>query len=504
MTETLIERLLEGRTLIILSNRGPVAFSESDEGELVPKRGGGGLVTAMSAVSEGFGAKWISAAMTPADRKIALTGKSIPFPKDDPSYAIRLIDIPGDIYERYYNRISNPLIWFVFHYLWNLADYPKSDSELLDDWRLGYEQANRLFAEAAVEEATMSPRPVIMLQDYHLFTAARYIKKALPDVPVMHFNHIPWPEPRYFKVLPKFIQESMVYGLLAADVLGFQVPSYAEAFLDCCLPMPGVSVRQETGEIELDGHTVLTRAYPISIEPDSLKATALGEDVRRHFERIKAENSGMRLIVRSDRADLSKNIVRGFEAYDILLTEHPEWKERVRFLAFLYPTREKLREYSDYRRRIETAVEDINAKHATDGWEPIWLRIKDDYPESMAALRIYDVLLVNPIFDGMNLVAKEGPLINEAEGVLVLSENAGSVCEMGAASVVVNPFDTLETAEGLHKALGMEPAEKRARSEWMKEIVTRNNSMKWLYHQLRDLAAVEPERERLLTPPPAR
>lgn len=484
-----IDELLKNRTLIIVSNRGPVSFIRSNA-SLEARRGGGGLVTALSGVCRTTRARWISAAMTPGDREVALSGRAIPFPADEPSYSIRLVDIADDIYERYYNSISNPLIWFVFHYLWNLVDHPKIDRSVIEDWREGYLVANRLLAEAAVNEASFVERPVIMVQDYHLLAASRYVKKALPNVPVIHFNHIPWPEPNYFQVLPKEMQVGLIEGLLFADIVGFQTSRYARAFLACCEESAGFEVDWSTRAVRAGGRRVLTRAYPISIDANSLIDVANRENVLNHERLIKNENAGMKLIVRSDRADLSKNIVRGFEAFDRMLIDHPELKRKVRFLAFLYPTRDKLKEYADYRTRIEQTVADVNECHGTDDWQPIGLRIKDDYPESVAALKLYDVLLVNSIFDGMNLVSKEGPLVNKRNGVLVLSENAGSHFEMGEAALVINPFDVQETADALYRALILPERERQPRAWWLKEIVIRNDTTKWLYHQLKDVCSI--------------
>ncbi|MCL6615492.1 MAG: trehalose-6-phosphate synthase, partial [Firmicutes bacterium] len=191
-------------------------------------------------------------------------------PQRDPSYEISLVDIPEDIYEPYYNRISNPLIWFVFHYLWNLVDHPMLDRSIIEDWKSGYLEANRLLAEAAVEEALLADKPLIMLQDYHLFAAAKFVKEALPDVPVMHFNHIPWPEPGYFRVLPEEIRSGLLEGLLAADVLGFQIPEYAEAFLACCEAELDCEIDFRRSVVRNGNREVLARAYPISIDPNAL------------------------------------------------------------------------------------------------------------------------------------------------------------------------------------------------------------------------------------------
>lgn len=482
-----MDEYLRGRTLIIVSNRGPVSFKRSPGGRLVADRGGGGLTTAMLSVCRNADVRWISAAMTPEDRDFARGISTLDKPLDPP---VRMVDIPDDVYDRYYNRISNHLFWFVFHRLWNLTESPSYGEDLMDRW-LGYVSANRLLASSTLEEAALCDRPVIMLQDYHLFLAARFIKETAPEIPVIHFNHIPWPDPGCFDVLPFEIRQELIEGLLAADIIGFQTPRYATAFINCCERMPELKIDLASSTIHSGRGKTLVRSYPISIDPPSLIDSALSKTVLEHEVRLRRENAGMKLIVRSDRADLSKNILRGFQSYDRLLLKHPELKGCVRFLAFLYPTREAIPEYTEYRDKIERCVEEINSRHALPAWEPIHLRMEDNYLESLAALKIYDVLLVNPIFDGMNLVAKEGPVINEHNGVLVLSENAGAFVEMGSGALAVSPFDVDGTASALHRALTMPQAERLMRAAWLKEIVEGNSTIKWVHHQLRDLQAVE-------------
>ena len=239
---------------------------------------------------------------------------------------------------------------------------------------------------------------------------------------------------------------------------------------------------------------VYVRSYPISIDYASLQAFSETEPVSEYAAQMEKNYEGLKLIVRSDRSDLTKNIVRGFRAFEALLEKHPELVGRVKFLALLYPTRENIKEYTDYRFEIEAAVEDVNNRFKTADWTPIYLRLYDNYEESVAALKVYDVLLVNPIYDGMNLVAKEGPVVNERNGVLVLSENAGASEELREVGLVVNPFDIEGTADALYEALTMPERDKATRSAIMKEIVTRNNSIKWLHYQLRDMIRLEKRR----------
>lgn len=487
-------KLLENKEIILVSNRGPVEFRLSEDGELKTKRGGGGLVTAMTAISEATKATWISAAMTDAERTLAKDGSTINFPEDNPLYKIGLVNIPPDVYNKYYNVISNPLLWFIHHYLWDLNNYPSFTYDTYDAWYNGYVEANKMFAGVAAKESLKHENPLIMLQDYHLFLAAKFIREQTEKPFLFHFTHIPWPEPNYMSILPYAMRVQLLEGMLSNDIVGFQARHYAGNFLLCCESLLGAAVNWRRRVVRWHNREVSVRTYPISIDHASLLETSQGSEVIRHEQKILDENTGLALVVRTDRSDPSKNIIRGFKAFDILLNKHPELKEKVKFLALLYPTRESIREYQDYKVAIDNIVRDINGRHRTENWEPIFLRNEDNFPESVAGLKRYDVLMVNPIFDGMNLVAKEGPIANVNDGVLVLSENAGAVSELSSAALVVNPFDIEETADALYTAITMPRDERRVRASSLKEIVQKNNSVKWLYFQIKDIMALEKKR----------
>ncbi|HZD60643.1 MAG TPA: trehalose-6-phosphate synthase [Anaerolineae bacterium] len=486
-----LKKLLADRSIILVSNRGPVEFRRDESGELEVRRGGGGLISAMTAVSEEAQATWISAAMTDTEYSIAQDGSILNFPEEDPLYQIRLIDIPKIIYNRYYNIISNPLLWFVHHYMWNFAEDPSITAEVHRAWHEGYVIANKLFAKAAIEESVKHSSPLIMLQDYHLFVAAKYIREQTSEPFLFHFTHIPWAEPDYLRVLPHEIRLQLMEGMLSNDLIGFQSRNYAHNFLLCCKTMVDCTVNWRKRTVLWQGREIYVRTYPISIDHNNLQRISESPDVLTYESKFIERNQGVSLIVRTDRSDPSKNIVRGFKAYEILLSKHPELREKVKFLALLYPTRENVKEYKDYRNEIEATVDEINQRYKTDNWLPIFLRLEDNYIESVAALKQYDVLLVNPIFDGMNLVSKEGPIINTRNGVLVLSENAGAGAELSNASLVVNPFDVEQTADAMYRALVMPGYEKQMRNDYLKEVVKQNDSSKWLYSQLKDITRLE-------------
>jgi len=494
--------LLEKTTLIIASNRGPLEFQIEDDGSYSTKRGSGGVVTAVSAVSRYNDLIWVASAMTDGDRRRAREadeiGEVIISPPDS-DVRLRFVLADEDAYDGYYNRISNPLLWFLQHYLWDTPRSPDIDRETWRAWRDGYVTVNRQFAKEIVAAARASERkPLVMLQDYHLYLTPGMIREMMPDVTLQHFIHIPWPDPDYWQLLPREMRSAICDSMLANDIVGFQTSSHARSFMNTCdVNLEGVDLDYRHREIHYRGRTTKVAVYPISIDCDAVEAVAASDDALRHEEHLSAFLNEF-TIVRVDRAEPSKNIVRGFLAYDRFLEKFPEFIGRVNFLAFLVPSRLEVLEYVDYLDDINTVVGRINTKYANaaeqDGvaWQPISLFIGDDYPRALAALKRYDVLLVNAIFDGMNLVAKEGALLNEQDGVIVLSEAAGAYQQLGPHSLTVSPTDVEGTAQAIHAALTMSREKRAIWSRELRELVRTQNIRAWIYAQIDDLAKLTP------------
>jgi trehalose 6-phosphate synthase len=335
-------------------------------------------------------------------------------------------------------------------------------------------------------------RPLILSQDYHLYLVPRLVRRELGDAVLQHFVHIPWPTPQYWKVLPKYMRDEIMDGLLACDVVGLQTSSDVRNFLLTCEENMGLPVdfRQQTAFYR--GRTVWVRHYPISIdvrEFERLAASPIVERAEREILRWRPEH----LIFRVDRMDLSKNIVRGFFAYERLLQAHPEWRGRVVFWAMLQKTRQDVPEYREYARQVLQVVRVINGRMGSNEWQPIRLELREDINRAVAGYKQFDVLLVNPIYDGMNLVAKEGVTVNRRGGALVLSENAGTHEELGEWAITINPFDVDATANALHRALMMDPVERHSRAERMRVVVQQNDLARWISAQLQDIRdLVEP------------
>ncbi|HKW73282.1 MAG TPA: trehalose-6-phosphate synthase [Candidatus Dormibacteraeota bacterium] len=479
---------------IILSNRGPL--TPTTEGLLAP--GAGGLVKALTSLASATRATWVSAARTDAERELANSGTSISSDADsDSAFQIFFAPTDPEAYQLHYSVISNPLIWFAHHYLWNIALEPVVDRSVHRAWFEGYRVINAAIADRAVSLARELPRrPLFLTQDYQLYLTPELVRSALPDAVLQHFIHVPWPEPRYFKVLPTSMREPILKGLLANDIIGLQTSLDVHNFLRCCDELMGLRVAEAEGAVLYGGRLVWVRAYPVSIDVDAM--AQLGESAAvRAIEDEVALWRPEKLIVRVDRTDPAKNVVRGFLAYERLLEDHPEHHGRVALWAFLQPSRQDVDAYREYLEVITSTVDRINSRFGRQDWTPTRLDLGEDLYRAVAAYRSYDVLLVNPILDGMNLVAKEGPVVNQRYGVLVLSESAGASEELGAYAISINPFDVELTARALHSALQMGLPERNDRVNAIKQIVAVNDVSRWIRHQLEDIRQIAPRaRER--------
>ncbi|MCW2997703.1 MAG: hypothetical protein JWN65_1252 [Solirubrobacterales bacterium] len=475
-----------GTPLVLVSNRGPVTFQ--DDGTVV--RGTGGLVTALTGLASHRPVTWIASAMTAMDAIRAREADG-PITVRSPmggEYQVRYVTSDPEAYDRFYNVFANPMLWFIQHYLWDLSNAPDVRSNEIEAFEYGYQVVNEDLARAVVEQIEGVTDPIVMVHDYHLYTLPALVRKARPDVFLSHFVHIPWTQSDAWRVLPTPTRNALYEGLLANDIIGFHTTSYKRNFLQCCRDLMDLDVDFEAGLVHFGGRDVWVRDYPLPIDSGATQQVARSARVKE-FETELLRRRRDHLILRVDRADLSKNVLRGFSAFDLFLDQHPEFRERVTFIAQLMPSRTDVPEYAEYLEKIEALVAVVNHRHGTPDWMPIQLKLRDDLDEAMAAYKNYDVLLVNAMFDGMNLVAKEGPLVNERAGVSILSENTGAHEELGEFAISVNPFDIQELATCIHGALTMVPEERLRRITGLKEIVTARDPGDWIDEQLADIRA---------------
>jgi len=500
--------------VLVASNRGPVTYQFGADGSLTGRRGGGGMIAGVTSGLAALGPEasvtWICAALSDGDRLVARRNSA--GTQDEDGVPVRMLDIPASIFDCAYNNVANSALWFLHHQLFDTPNQPQFGLAFRHDWE-SYLAYNEMFAAALADEALAREQPPsgrlrVLIQDYHLSLAPRMLRERLGDAAreagIAHFSHTPWAPPDYYRMLPAEMGRAVLDGILGADCAGFHCWRWAAAFLDCCAVLLGADVartggagplgegpaaRGPVGRVTYRGHATEVAVHPLGVDAPALRERARASDVRDHAGTLSRAAGGRKLIVRVDRTELSKNIVRGLAAYRELLVTRPQWRGRVVHLAFAYPSRSALAEYRAYTDRVRELARQITEEFGTADWDPLILEVKDDYPRSLAACALADVLLVNPIRDGMNLVAQEGPVLSERGCALVLSREAGAAATLAADALLVNPYDITETAEALHRALAMSDDERLRRSAALAATAAVDPPARWLGDQL---AALDP------------
>jgi len=490
---------------LVASNRGPISYQFDADGSLAGQRGGGGMIAGVTAGLAALGPEasvtWICAALNEADRVAAQQEDGA---RDEDGIPVRMLNIPADVFDRAYNSVANSALWFLLHQLFDTPNQPQFGHEFRRDWE-SYLAYNEAFAEALNQEARAQGQAPsgglrVLIQDYHLCLVPRLLRDRLgggvPEAGIGYFCHTPWAPPDYYRMLPGDVGRALLDGILGADRAGFHAERWATAFMDCCAAVLGAEVTRTgldgpgpgpAGRVTYRGHVTEVAVHPLGVDAPALRERARAGDVRTHVGALRQAAGDRKLIVRVDRTELSKNIVRGLAAYRELLATRPQWRGRVVHLAFAYPSRSALAEYRAYTDRVRELAREITEEFRTADWEPLILEVRDDYPRSLAACAIADVLLVNPIRDGMNLVAQEGPVLSEAGCALVLSREAGAAATLAGEALLINPYDVTETAEALHEALVMSDTERRRRSAALAATAAADPPARWLGGQLASL-----------------
>ena len=507
----LFANVLSRRPLILVSNRGPVEHhmpeasplpaSSGNRGEsprqaqprLDPRRGSGSAATAYGSLAQNFAFTWVSHAMGEGDRQVYADSVGLSAESQMPGHRIslRYVVTPRRAYHKYYNVICNPLLWFLQHYLWNPPYNPTIDAGIHDAWETGYVPVNESFAKSVIDEArTSRTPPVIMGHGYHLYLLPGLARRELPEAVIQHYVHIPWPTPMYWSMIPRYIVRRICESLCASDIVGFQTPQDRRSFFDTVEEfVPRAQVGRIAEVVELDGHLCAVKVYPASINAEEVQRIANAPRTLEYEARLQAE-TGESTIVRIDRAEPNKNIIRGFRAYGQMLSQHPELKGKVKFLAFLVPSRTHIRQYQRYLDEVKQTIEQVNKAHGLDGWQPIVPFIENNYPLAVAGMKLYDVLLVNTLVEGTNPVAKEGPVVNRRNGVLALSQSSGAYRQLAEGALALAPADVEGTAQTLYLAVAMSPEERRRRADLLYEAVCRQDNDDWLARQFQDIAAL--------------
>jgi trehalose 6-phosphate synthase len=449
------------RPIVLASNRGPVSFQRDDAGQLVSRRGAGGLISGIGPLMSEAHATWLASAITDGDREAAAGGVV-----EADGFRVHMLAVDAETYRLAYDVVSNGVLWFAHHGLWDLTREPAFDATWPDAWA-AYRALNGAFATAIADDAPEGA--LVLVQDYHLCLVAAELADARPDLRCVHFTHTPFAPPVWLSPLPDPSARELLEGMAAYRACGFHTSRWADDFHESSLQLAGRAPR--------------TFVAPLASDPEDIRAEAASPACASALLELD-EVVGDRLVIgRVDRVELSKNILRGFLAYDDLLARHPEHRERVVFVAGAYPSREGVEAYARYRADVERTVEEINERWGTPDWQPIVLEVEDDFPRSVAVLRRADVLLVNPIRDGLNLVASEAALVNERDAVLALSPEAGAWEQLHLVALQVPPFDVAGTGDVLHRALTMPAEERHRRATELRSLAESRTPRDWLHDQ---------------------
>lgn len=482
-----MNELISGHHLYVASNRGPVHYRMRG-GVVEPTPAAGGLVQALLGLTDYAPVTWIATATGAADREVASK------PSEDPAAPGRprsRFVVPTDKqFEWFYSRFANPVLWFLQHSMWDLLERPNLPEMIRRGWEEGYLPVNQAFADTVAQEVAGLERPVILVQDYHLYLVPERLRARIPGALLQHFTHIPWPGPDSWHPLPPDVRRGIFEGLLGANIVGFQTDGAALNFIRGCERfVPGVQVDYERGVIRSGGRETRATAYPISVDPGRIRRSGASPKTALAKEKL-LPMLGEKTVVRNDRLDPSKNIVLGFESFRVLLERRPDLHGRVRFLAFLVPSRGNIPEYGRYKEQVMDAARAVNERFGRDGWQPVQVFHEDNRSQSMAGIALADVMLVNPRADGMNLVAKEAPFLSERDLVLVLSEAAGAHKQLAHAALSVPPLDAGATAEALARALDMSMEERKRRLAELRASIEAEDLSWWVRRQLEDLLAI--------------
>ncbi len=492
---------LQGCRVLVVSNRGPVQFHQRSDGRSLPSPASGGLATALVAAAARAELTWIAVAGNEADRKAFADRDRRTIRINDVTLTARYVPVSDKVYRLHYDDTSNRTLWFLQHYLLQSEISPSFGAADRRAWNEGYVPVNRAVADAVIDELTNlddeeRDRTIVLLQDYHLYLAPGMIRAALPDVKMGHFTHIPWPSARSWQFLPQQFTQAIIQSMMQNDIVGLQTPLDVESFALCAKHfLPGASCTSEGNNLVIrwNGNTVRVHAYPISIDPEHVRKVANGPAAQRAAASLR-DTADRQMILRVDRLEPTKNIVRGLQAFDLLLEQHPELVGKVRFVQLLVPSREGVTRYRRYARLVTKITQKINEKYQDRDGEVVTTIHGNNYARALAAMREFDVMLVNSILDGMHLGAKEGAVINERDGVLVVSRTAGVYYDLkDGACLGISPLDIEETACILYQALvEMSPADRRQMAQEARRRVTSHSVSEWLAEQLVDILEVTP------------
>jgi alpha,alpha-trehalose-phosphate synthase [UDP-forming] len=459
--------------VIIVSNRQPW-FHERVADRIRAFRPASGLVTALEPIIEAVGGTWIAHGSASADRLVVDRKNRIRLPEHNPRFTLRRVWLTPKEEDGYYNGISNKALWPLCHIVYTKPRFSRKDWET-------YTDVNKRFSDTVLDEVGDSPA-IVFIQDFHLALLPRYLRNARPDLKLIQFWHIPWPNREAFRIFPW--SEEVLDGLLGNDLLGFHIQYHCNNFLDTVDKGMEAMVDYENFSIYRGGRPTYIRPFPISVDFKQIGIDSGSEIVREKKENFIRElgpgAEGTKIYVGADRIDYTKGIPERLRGFDLLLKRNPDLKKKVTLMQLAAPSRTQIEEYQSINNEIENLVEEINRRHGADDWKPVhFLRANHDYHAVIAAYCMADVVMVTSLHDGMNLVAKEFIAARtDGDGVLLLSQYTGAARELTDA-LLINPYDCDQLADAMLQALRMPEKERRNRMTRMRAQVEKNNIYVW-------------------------
>ena len=457
------------RRLVVVSNRLPVVLSKRS-GEWDAQAASGGLITALAPVLRNRGGTWIG---WPGTAEIDEIRDALDEASGEAGYSLEPVRLPDEIIDGYYHGFANEIIWPLFHDLTSRCNFVPSH------WH-AYEDANRVFAQTIIDRT--EPGDYIWVHDYHLMMVAEQLRALQGSRPIGFFLHIPFPAVDIFLKLPWRFQ--ILRALLEFDIVGFQTVRDTQNFIHCVRTlMTGVAIkgRRSSHVVEQPGRRTQVGSFPIGIDYASFESRSHSPEVEQEVRRAHDRLPNIKMILGIDRLDYSKGLPERIEAFQNALRRYPGLQGNVTLIQVVIPSREDVPEYQVQRAEIERLVGEINGEFTQPGWVPIhYLYRSLDPIELFAYYRMAEVCLVTPLKDGMNLVSKEYCACNiEEDGVLILSEFAGSAAQLFRGAIMVNPHDVEGTADAIHTAVRMPADERRRRMKRLRDIVRREDIFWW-------------------------
>jgi len=468
-----VSRVSAGAKLIVVSNREPYVHERIEEGFRVV-RPASGMVTALEPIVRAVGGTWIAYGGGSADRLVVDERGRIALPPGDPKFTLKRVWVSRSEEKGYYQGMSNTALWPLCHIVYKRPDFSRSDWE-------AYKTVNRRFCEAVLEEAGTDPA-IVFIQDYHFALLSRMIKDERPDIRVVQFWHIPWPNREAFRIFPW--EEELLDGLLGNDILGFHIQYHCNNFLETVGRAIESLVDYEHFRVFRGGHPTYVRPFPISVDYVQIETDVSSLEVEKRrslfLKELEGDVLSTMLYVGADRIDYTKGILERLRAFDLMLSRYPDTRMKVTMLQLAAPSRTAVAAYRKLNEELDELVDEINWRHQTEEWIPIrFLRAHHDYYAVLAACRMANVLLVTSLHDGMNLVAKEFiSARTDGDGILLLSQYTGASRELGDA-LQVNPYDLDQMADAMYAAFLMPEEERRQRMERMRNILEKNDVYQW-------------------------